>query len=134
MFNVQHRAHPNAYEPAKRPFHTIIPAFAMQDDKPWLAFGVMGGDMCERVPAARAPHIVCHAHGRLGAASGWGSAPTLSPLRQPQGHVQIISNLVDFGMNVQEAGDAARYVHANVRGGGGGRVSTRGLEIVDVVA
>ncbi|MEM1093792.1 MAG: gamma-glutamyltransferase [Bacteroidota bacterium] len=30
---------------------------------------------------------------------------------QPQGHTQIITNIVDFGMNVQEAGDAARYRH-----------------------
>jgi gamma-glutamyltranspeptidase/glutathione hydrolase len=30
---------------------------------------------------------------------------------QPQGHAQIIVNLVDFGMNVQEAGDAARVNH-----------------------
>ena len=30
---------------------------------------------------------------------------------QPQGHVQILSNMIDFGMNVQEAGDAARYRH-----------------------
>lgn len=30
---------------------------------------------------------------------------------QPQGHAQILSNLIDFGMNVQEAGDAARYYH-----------------------
>jgi gamma-glutamyltranspeptidase/glutathione hydrolase len=31
---------------------------------------------------------------------------------QPQGHVQIVVNLVDFGMNLQEAGDAGRYYHA----------------------
>jgi gamma-glutamyltranspeptidase / glutathione hydrolase len=31
---------------------------------------------------------------------------------QPQGHVQIVCNLIDFGMGLQEAGDAARYVHA----------------------
>jgi gamma-glutamyltranspeptidase/glutathione hydrolase len=30
---------------------------------------------------------------------------------QPQGHVQVIVNIVDFGMNVQEAGDAARWHH-----------------------
>lgn len=30
---------------------------------------------------------------------------------QPQGHAQILCNLIDFGMNVQEAGDAARYRH-----------------------
>ena len=30
---------------------------------------------------------------------------------QPQGHVQIIANIVDFGMNTQEAGDAPRVVH-----------------------
>jgi gamma-glutamyltranspeptidase/glutathione hydrolase len=30
---------------------------------------------------------------------------------QPQGHVQIIVNMLDFGMNLQEAGDAARIRH-----------------------
>ena len=30
---------------------------------------------------------------------------------QPQGHVQIVMNMVDFGMNVQEAGDAPRILH-----------------------
>lgn len=31
---------------------------------------------------------------------------------QPQGHAQIVINLVDFEMNLQEAGDAARFVHS----------------------
>jgi gamma-glutamyltranspeptidase/glutathione hydrolase len=31
---------------------------------------------------------------------------------QPMGHVQIIMNLVDFGMNLQEAGDAPRINHS----------------------
>lgn len=67
--------HANVYEPGKRPFHTIIPAFVMKDGKPFMSFGVMGGAM------------------------------------QPQGHVQIITNVIDYGMNMQEAGDAARWRH-----------------------
>ncbi|MDR8390650.1 gamma-glutamyltransferase [Aliifodinibius sp. S!AR15-10] len=31
---------------------------------------------------------------------------------QPQGHVQILTNIIDFGMNAQEAGDAARWRHS----------------------
>jgi gamma-glutamyltranspeptidase / glutathione hydrolase len=65
--------HPNQVAPGKRPFHTLVPAMVMKDGRPWLSFGVMGGDM------------------------------------QPQGHVQVLVNLIDFGMNVQEAGEAARY-------------------------
>ena len=72
---VLKEGHANTFEPGKRPFHTIIPAFATRNGEPWLSFGVMGGDM------------------------------------QPQGHAQIIMNLVDFGMNLQEAGDAPRIQH-----------------------
>ncbi|HAV33878.1 MAG TPA: gamma-glutamyltransferase [Planctomycetaceae bacterium] len=31
---------------------------------------------------------------------------------QPQGHVQILMNVLDFGMNIQEAGDAPRILHS----------------------
>jgi len=67
--------HLNRLEPHKRPFHTIIPAMVTKDNKPWLCFGVMGGDM------------------------------------QAQGHVQILVDLIDFDMNVQQAGDEARVRH-----------------------
>jgi len=67
--------HPNVFAPRKRPFQTIIPGFAVKGGEPWLAFGVMGGDM------------------------------------QPQGQAQVISNFVDFGLAVQEAGDAPRWHH-----------------------
>ena len=68
--------HMNVYEPHKRPFHTIIPAFITKDDEPFISFGLMGGAM------------------------------------QPQGHTQIVCNIVDFGMNLQEAGDAPRIQHS----------------------
>ncbi|MGF1509465.1 MAG: gamma-glutamyltransferase family protein [Myxococcota bacterium] len=41
----------------------------------------------------------------------WLSFGVMGGAMQPQGHVQVLSHLVDFGMNVQEAGDAARWRH-----------------------
>jgi gamma-glutamyltranspeptidase/glutathione hydrolase len=67
--------HPNQIAPGKRPLHTLVPAMLLKDGRPWVSFGVMGGD------------------------------------NQGQAHAQIVANLVDFGMNVRDAGDAARMRH-----------------------
>ncbi len=46
---------------------------------------------------------------------------------QPQGHAQVLVNLLDFGMNVQEAGDAARYRHTGSSQPTGTRLVDGGL-------
>lgn len=71
-------SHPNALQPRKRPFHTIIPAFMEQGDV-HIGFGIMGGP------------------------------------NQPLAHAQFVSNLVDYGMNIQAAVEAPRFtVTSNV--------------------
>ena len=45
---------------------------------------------------------------------------------QPQGHSQIVMNIVDFGMNTQEAGDAPRWDHKGSSSPRGSQASNNG--------
>ncbi|WP_169976268.1 gamma-glutamyltransferase [Tautonia rosea] len=59
----------------------------------------------------------------------WLSFGVMGGDMQPQGHVQVLCNMIDFGMDVQEAGEAARFRHfgssepTGQPGDGGGAVS-----------
>ncbi len=64
--------HPNCIAPRKRPMHTLVPAMALRNGEPWLAFGVMGANF------------------------------------QPMGHAYLITNMLDYGLDMQEAADCPR--------------------------
>lgn len=64
--------HPNCIAPGKRPMHTLVPAMAMRDGRPWAAFGVMGANF------------------------------------QPAGHAYVMSNMLEYGLDAQEAIDCPR--------------------------
>jgi gamma-glutamyltranspeptidase/glutathione hydrolase len=77
-FRVQ-PGHPNCVAPRKRPMHTIIPGMALENGRPVVCYGVMGGAY------------------------------------QPVGHIHVITNMFDYGMDPQEALDCPRAFH--VQGG-----------------
>jgi gamma-glutamyltranspeptidase/glutathione hydrolase len=81
----------NTVAPRKRPFHTIIPAFVTKTTR---AAGVL------RDATGDEPYL---AFGVMGGAM------------QPQGHVQVLLNLLLFGMDPQQAADAARFRHMSGR-------------------
>jgi gamma-glutamyltranspeptidase/glutathione hydrolase len=75
--------HPNMVAPRKRPFHTLIPAFVTRP--------VVSGGVRREEP--------------------WLSFGVMGGSMQPQGHVQVLLNLLVFGMDLQEAVDAPRFRH-----------------------
>ena len=48
----------NAFAPAKRPLHTLIPAMALRDGRPSFVFGSMGGDAQPGVHVQLLAHLV----------------------------------------------------------------------------
>ena len=46
---------------------------------------------------------------------------------QPQGHAQSVVNMIDFGMNLQEAGDAARINHVGSSSPTGSKMTDGGV-------
>ena len=94
----------------------VIPelGFGLQDRG--SLFNMAEGSANQYMPGKRPFHTIIPGFATRidedGTETPWLSFGVMGGNIQPQGHAQILCNLVDFGMNVQEAGDAARYTHS----------------------
>lgn len=70
-------------------------------------FSLEDGHPCQIAPHKRPFHTLVPAM-VLKDGAPWLTFGVMGGDMQPQGHVQVLANLIDFGMNIQEAGEAAR--------------------------
>ena len=61
----------------------------------------------------------------------WISFGVMGGSTQPQAHAQIVINLIDFGMNLQEAGDAPRILHRGSAQPTGGDMTDGGRVLLE---
>lgn len=78
---------PNTVAPGKLPFHTLVPAFVTKTTRPAGASVESAGE------------------------EPWLAFGVMGGAMQPQGHVQVLLNLLVFGMDLQQALDAPRFRH-----------------------
>jgi len=83
--------HPNALAPRKRPYHTIIPAMVTRPPSP------SGRGMSEGQGEGENEETLYASYGVMGG------------FMQPQGHVQVLSALVDDGLDPQATLDQPRF-------------------------
>jgi gamma-glutamyltranspeptidase/glutathione hydrolase len=112
----------NLYAPGKRPFQTIIPGFATREGKPWMAFGVMGGDM---QPQGQAQIIVNRVDYGLGLqAAGdsprWHHEGSTEPTGEPQHGTGLLHVETGVPPATREALAALGWDLARSDGGFGG--------------
>jgi len=94
----------------------VIPGlgFGLQDRG--SLFNMKAGTANQYEPDKRPFHTIIPGFATKKDADGveqpWMSFGVMGGNIQPQGHTQIMCNIIDFGMNPQEAGDAARYTHS----------------------
>lgn len=93
----------------------VVPGtgFALQNRG--VGFSLDAGRANAVAPGRRPFHTIIPAFVTKTAADGreepWLSYGVMGGAMQPQGHVQVLINLVDFGMDLQHALDAARFNH-----------------------
>ena len=94
----------------------VVPSlgFGLQDRG--SLFNMAAGSANQYMPGKRPFHTIIPGFATRRDANGteqpWMSFGVMGGNIQPQGHAQILTNIIDFGMNPQEAGDAARYTHS----------------------